>query len=79
MYSGVEEVSQSIENLYDEEERLLHELALIEEKIDDLMYEDWLYIPSTKNRVNQFREEWQRTLRELEVVQRCIVDKESIE
>lgn len=78
MYSGVEEVSQSIENLYDEEERLLHELALIEEKIDDLMYEDWLYIPSRKNRVNQFREEWQRTLRELEVVQRCIVDKESI-
>lgn len=78
MYSGVEEVSQSIENLYDEEERLLHELALIEEKIDDLMYEDWLYIPSRKNRVNQFREEWQRTLRELEVVKRCIADKESI-
>lgn len=79
MYSGVEEVSQSIENLYDEEERLLHELALIEEKIDDLMYEDWLYIPSRKNRVNQFREEWQRTLRELEVVKRCIADKESVE
>lgn len=71
-------MSQSIENLYDEEERLLHELALIEEKIDDLMYEDWLYIPSRKNRVNQFREEWQRTRKELEVVQRCIADKESI-
>lgn len=78
MYSGVEEVSQSIENLYDEEERLLHELALIEEKIDDLMYEDWLYIPSRKNRVNQLREDWKRTLKELEVVQRCIADKESI-
>lgn len=71
-------MSQSIENLYDEEERLLHELDLIEEKIDDLMYDDWLYIPSRRSKVILLREEWKRTLKELEVVQRCIVDKESI-
>lgn len=65
-------------DLYDEEERLLHELDLIEEKIDDLMYDDWLCIPSRRNRVNQLREEWKRALKELEVVQRCIADKESI-
>lgn len=70
---------KELDDLYDEEERLLHELDLIEEKIDDLMYEDWLYIPSTKNRVNQLREDWKRTLKELEVVQRCIVDKEDTE
>lgn len=68
-----------LDDLYDEEERLLHELDLIEEKIDDLMYDDWLYIPSKKNRVNQLREDWKRTLKELEVVQRCIVDKEDTE
>lgn len=65
-------------DLYDEEERLLHELDLIEEKIDDLMYDNWFLIPSRKNRVNQLREEWERTREELEVVQRCIADKESI-
>lgn len=65
-------------DLYEEEERLLHELDLIEEKIDDLMYDNWFLIPSRKNRVNQLREEWERTRKELEVVQRCIVDKESI-
>lgn len=70
---------KELDDLYDEEERLLHELDLIEEKIDDLMYEGWLYIPSQKNRVNQLREEWKRTLKELEVVQRCIVDKEDTE
>lgn len=75
MYSGVEEVT----DLYAEEERLLHELDLIEEKIDDLMYDDWLYVPSRRNRVNQLREEWECTRKELEVVQRCIADKESVE
>lgn len=70
---------KELDDLYDEEERLLHELDLIEEKIDDLMYEDWFYIPSQKNRVNQLREDWKRTLKELEVVQRCIVDKEDTE
>lgn len=66
-------------DLYDEEERLLHELDLIEEKIDDLMYADWFFIPSRKNQVNQLREEWGRICKELEVVQHCIVDKESME
>ena len=66
-------------DLYDEEERLLNELDIIEEKIDDLMYDDWASIPSRKNRVNQLREEWECTHKELEVVQRCIIDKESIE
>lgn len=66
-------------DLYDEEERLLHELDLIEEKIDDLIYADWFFIPSRKNQVNQLREEWKRTRKELEVVQRCIADKESVE
>lgn len=70
---------KELDDLYDEEERLLHELDLLEEKIDDLMYEGWLYIPSQKNRVNQLRENWKRTLKELEVVQRCIVDKEDTE
>lgn len=79
MYSGVEEVSQSLENLYDEEERLLHELDLVEEKIDDLMYDDWLSIPSVVSRVESLRRGWREKRKELEVVQRCIVDKESVE
>lgn len=66
-------------DLYDEEERLLNELDIIEEKIDDLMYDDWAAIPSRKNRVNRLREEWERTHKELEVVQRDIMNKESIE
>lgn len=70
---------KELDDIYDEEERLLHELDLIEEKIDDLMYDDWLYVPSRRNKVNQLRENWKRTLKELEVVQRCIVDKENIE
>lgn len=66
-------------DLYDEEERLLHELDLIEEKIDDLMYDDWLSIPSVVSRVESLRREWREKRKELEVVQRCIVDKESVE
>lgn len=66
-------------NLYDEEERLLHELDLIEEKIDDLMYDDWLSIPSVVSRVESLRREWREKRKELEVVQRCMVDKGSVE
>lgn len=66
-------------NLYDEEEHLLHELDLVEEKIDDLMYDDWLSIPSVVSRVESLRREWREKRKELEVVQRCIVDKESVE
>lgn len=66
-------------NLYDEEERLLYELDLIEEKIDDLMYDDWLSIPSVVSRVESLRREWREKRKELEVVQRCIADKESAE
>lgn len=66
-------------NLYDEEERLLYELDLIEEKIDDLMYDDWLSIPSVVSRVERLRREWREKRKELEVVQRCITDKESVE
>lgn len=70
---------KELDDLYDEEERLLHELDLIEEEIDDLMYDDWFYVPSRRNKVNQLREEWKRTRKELEVVQRYIVDKEDTE
>lgn len=72
-------MGQSIENLYDEEERLLHELDLIEERIDDLMYDDWLSIPSVVSQVESLRREWREKRKELEVVQRCIADKESME
>ena len=72
-------MGQSIENLYDEEERLLHELDLIEERIDDLAYGDWTYIHSRVSEVNRLKNEWDRIYKELEVVQRCIADKESVE